>query len=70
VRQAHTKLAKNKQNWKILQLPEQSGKITVSELLKTPKGEKRDDMIREWCLSVWDAYRDWQTEIAYIGRGL
>lgn len=68
VQQAHLKLAQNKKEWKILELPEKRGIITVSDVLKSPAGEQRDKMIKEWCVSVWDAYRNWYETIENLAQ--
>lgn len=56
IQQVHTRLAKHKKKWIQFELPNFSGTITVSEVLAAPAGYKRDDMIRNWCQSVWDAW--------------
>lgn len=56
VQQAHTQLAKHSQQWDAFELPNFRGAITVAEVLAAPAGDQRDDMIRNWCRSVWDAW--------------
>jgi len=58
VQQAHLQLSKNKKNLPPITLPEKRGEITVQEVLKAPPGQERDEAIRNWCVSVWDAYEN------------
>src|SRR5262249_6549444 len=37
-------------------LPQQRGAMTVSDVLAAPAGDRRDAMIRQWCVSVWAAW--------------
>ncbi len=68
VQQAHMKLAQNKKVWPQLELPKQRGTITVSSVLKTEPGQSRDLMIKEWCSSVWDAYKECHEDIKTLVR--
>lgn len=58
VQLAHMKVAKNKKEWQKFDLPQYRGDVTVSDVLKTPPGKERDEMIRNWCISVWGAYKE------------
>lgn len=64
VQLAHMKLAQNKKKWPLLHLPVQRGAITVSDVLNSEPGHERDQMIKEWCSSVWQAYKNWHSTIA------
>lgn len=66
VQQAHQRLAKNKKVWPLVELPSQRGDITVSDVLKTAPGRQRDEVIKDWCCSVWNAYRNSQQAIALL----
>ncbi len=68
VQQVHIKLAKNKKTWPQLPLPTQRGTIDVSSVLRSEPGENRDQMIKEWCASVWSAYKDWHSVIATLAK--
>jgi hypothetical protein len=68
VQMAHMKLAQNKKKWPQLPLPTQRGAITVSNALRSEPGQERDQMIREWCASVWNAYGDWHSTIAALAK--
>ena len=60
VQLAHMKMARRKSAWPTFSLPRDRGKITVREVLLTPPGSERDEMILQWCASVWATYRgDW-----------
>lgn len=56
VQQAHLKMAQKSKDYKKFNLPDYRGAITVKDILIFDPGEKRDDMIRQWCIAVWDAY--------------
>lgn len=56
VQQMHMKMAKNKQVWPGIFLPQQKGRITITDVLSAAPGSQRDEMIREWCAAVWDTY--------------
>jgi hypothetical protein len=68
VQLAHIKAAQKKEgmaekNWPTFVLPKERGDITVSNVLAVPAGPERDQMIKNWCLSVWDAYKESQDEV-------
>lgn len=52
----HMKLAKTGKTWPALPVPQDRGTITVQDVLAVPEGPDRDQMISEWCSSVWKAY--------------
>jgi hypothetical protein len=57
VQKAHMQLAKKRKQWPVFDQPEQRGAVTVSDVLAAPTGRERDEAIRKWCASVWEAYR-------------
>ena len=64
VQQAHAHLAKQRKQWPMFDLPTFRGEITVSDVVNVPPGEKRDEMIRRWCVSVWQAFSKSHKKIA------
>ena len=53
------KIAKCKpSSWPKITLPGDRGNITIQDVLKTPPGKERDVSIKNWCLSVWDAFSE------------
>ena len=56
VQLAHMALARRKREWPKFDLPEARGAVTVIDVLREPAGPRRDAKIREWCVSVWQAY--------------
>lgn len=71
VQLAHMQMAKGKKIWPAIILPAERGNITVSDVLAKPAGKERDDMIRNWCVSVWDAYQNnRQTIISFTETSL
>jgi hypothetical protein len=63
VQQFHLKMAENKKKWPTIIFPAKRGAVTISNVLAIPAGTERDKMIHQWCVSVWDAYKDNQTTI-------
>jgi Family of unknown function (DUF5946) len=57
VQRVHMELARNRKTWPTFKLPQQRGTMTVSDVLAAPPGDERDDLIRQWCMSVWDAWQ-------------
>ncbi len=68
VQKAHMQLAKKRKNWPSFDLPKQRGAVTVSDVLATPAGNERDEAIRKWCASVWEAYREDHKKITDLIR--
>jgi hypothetical protein len=58
VQRAHMELARDRRRWPTFKLPQRRGTISVSDVVATPPGDERDDMIRKWCISVWDAWQE------------
>jgi hypothetical protein len=53
----HMRLAKLGKTWPEFELPEQRGNITIFDVLATQPGKLRDEMIGNWCVSVWSAFK-------------
>jgi len=58
VQRVHMKMAKQKQQWPVFELPDNRGSITVSDVMEHPEGSLRNKAIHAWCASVWSAYID------------
>jgi hypothetical protein len=56
VQKAHMQLAKRSKNWERPLLPGSRGAIAISDVVAAPAGRQRDLLIREWCISVWNAW--------------
>ena len=54
IQQAHTILSNYKDYIPEIKLPENRGEITISDVIKSEFD--RDEMIKKWCVSVWNAY--------------
>jgi hypothetical protein len=65
---AHMQLARQRRQWPRLEPPSERGAVTVSDVLAAPPGPDRDEMIRNWCVSVWDAWRATQNQIRELVR--
>jgi hypothetical protein len=57
VQRVHMLLARRRKQWPTFELPEERGDISVLDVMREPGGPQRDEMIRKWSASVWDAYR-------------
>jgi hypothetical protein len=63
VQKAHMQLATRRKQWPRLEPPEERGATGVSAVLAAPPGEERDEMIRAWCVAVWNAWKVTQGQI-------
>jgi hypothetical protein len=68
VQLAHMKLGWKKQAWPVFSLPTERGTITVANVLDAPAGPRRDEMIHQWCISVWEAFSGNRESIASVLR--
>ncbi len=68
VQQAHMRLAKSRKSWPTFMLPENRGELTVFDVISRPAGKQRDEMIHQWCVSVWNAYHDCQPQVRDLVR--
>ena len=64
VQEAHMRLAKNKKQWPLFDLPVHRGNIGVSDVLHAKPGHERDRAINEWSASVWEAWSDSHAKVA------
>jgi hypothetical protein len=58
VQNVHGLMAKQKKDWQRITLPVDRGTITVANVVSVNEGIERDTKIKEWCVSVWNAYAD------------
>jgi hypothetical protein len=58
VQLAHMALARQKRAWPKFPLPPFRGRITAVDVLAAPEGPCRDEMIHEWCVCVWEEFRE------------
>jgi hypothetical protein len=56
VQKAHMKLAGKTVDWPRLELPERTCEMTVSDVLNTEAGDKREEMIKKWAEAVWKSW--------------
>jgi hypothetical protein len=70
VQRVHMKLAEKRREWPRFALPRQRGAITVSDVLAAPAGDQRDDMIRQWCVSVWAPWAESHAAVRALLRCL
>jgi len=53
---AHMKLGRTKREWPKLQFPASRGEISAATVLAAEPGTKRDELIHQWTVSVWQAF--------------
>ncbi|OGD25910.1 MAG: hypothetical protein A2Y56_11785 [Candidatus Aminicenantes bacterium RBG_13_63_10] len=70
VQLAHMEMARKKRDWPAIELPDERGDVTVSDVLAAPPGAERDSMIDTWCASVWGAYKQSHAQIARLARDM
>jgi len=68
VQEAHMRLAKNKKQWPVFDLPVHRGNIGISDVLHAKPGPERDRAIREWSASVWEAWSDSHAKVADLAQ--
>jgi hypothetical protein len=56
----HMKMARHKRPWPFIALPQDRGSLHVEDVLAVPPGPARDELIMDWCRSVWMTYADGQ----------
>jgi|SRR5579863_7055526 len=56
VQRVHMQLGRAKREWPPIHLPQDRGAITVSDVLAASPGPERDQAIKNWCSSVWNAF--------------
>ncbi len=56
VQLAHLQMAKGDKLFPAISLPDDRGEITVPDVMAASPGDERDEMIRQWCISVWKAF--------------
>ncbi len=58
VQRMHVLMSQNKKHWPQIKLPDDRGVISVGDVLATSPGSERDELIFNWCESVWRAFAD------------
>lgn len=66
IQDVHRRLARQRKQWPLLQLPTDRGVITAADVMAAAEGPSRDLAIDAWCKSVWDAYGDCQRLIVEL----
>ena len=68
VQRAHMQLAKKRKQWPAFESPAHVGDVTVADVLRAKPGTDRDQMIKMWCASVWEAWRDSHPQVRDLVR--
>jgi hypothetical protein len=58
VQRAHQFLAGRKRLWPSFPLPSDRGSLTAADVMAVPAGSKRNKAIDNWCVAVWNAFRN------------
>jgi len=66
VQNAHIKLGRFKKKWQSFDLPKNRGDVTVYHAISATEGSERDEAIRKWSASVWEAYAHVHADIAIV----
>ncbi|MFZ6000296.1 MAG: DUF5946 family protein [Bacteroidota bacterium] len=66
VQEAHAKIASEKISWPQQPLPIERGVVTAGDVLNAAAGSERDEIIKQWCASVWHAYAEWHVSIEQL----
>ena len=56
VQRMHMLLARRSKTWPRFAPPARAGDMTILDVMQAPPGEERDDALRQWGRSVWDAW--------------
>jgi hypothetical protein len=70
VQKAHQLMAGKTKHFTNIILPENRGNITVTNVLNASPGLQRDEMIRKWCVSAWNAFSNQHDEIISLTEQL
>jgi len=70
VQNAHVALSYQSKNFKPISLPEYRGETHIEDVLNSLPGKQRDELIYQWCKSVWGAYREVSKEIEEVAIGV
>ena len=68
VQRIHMQLANPRKKWPQLTPPKERGAITVSAVMAASPGKERDEMIRNWCASVWEAWEASHDQIRGLAK--
>jgi hypothetical protein len=66
VQKAHMQLAKRRKKWEQPPFPRCRGTIAIGDVMTAPAGRQRDLLIREWCISVWNAWSEERDQIVTL----
>jgi len=63
VQQMHMRMGRYRKQWPRLTPPAHRGDITITQVMAEPPGKARDEMIRTWCASVWQSWKESRQQI-------
>jgi hypothetical protein len=68
VQKAHMQLAKRRGQWFRPSVPRDRGAIVISDVIAAAPGPERDAQIRDWCASVWQAWREARNQVMELAK--
>ena len=68
VQRIHMRLATPRKTWPQLTPPQERGAITVSAVMAASAGKERDERIRNWSVSVWQAWEASHDQIRSLAK--
>lgn len=69
IQRAHMRLARHRRTWMAPAIPpDQRANIGVADVLAAPPGPLRHGMIRRWCESVWQDWRESRSQITALAQ--
>ena len=68
VQLAHIKMAKEKKTWPAFNFPVDRGAMTVEDVLKIPAGSQRNEAIKSWSRSVWQAWSEGHEQVRTLTK--
>jgi hypothetical protein len=64
VQRSHMRLGRSRRSWPKFRIPDDRGSITEFDVMQAPAGALRDQMIHQWCFSVWNAFSGSRPQIS------
>ena len=63
VQQVHMQMGNKMKQWPLFPAPKHRAELTVADVLRTPEGAERDEMIRRWARVVWEMWSERHAEV-------
>jgi hypothetical protein len=70
VQRVHMLLSQQNTKWPALQPPNKDYSLTIADVLKEDRGEKREEMLQKWMLDVWECWEHQHNWIRNVSKTL